>query len=189
MRRAVAAGRRTYLRKPTGADADEVVDRVRASRDHLLPWVHGPDSPAAYAQWLQRGERADCEQFLVCARDDDAVAGFVNLNVIVRGAMQQASAGWASFLPHVGAGHLTAGVALALEVAFTQLRLHRVEANIQPGNTASRTLAVRSGFRLEGYSPGLLQVGGEWCDHERWAVLEPEWRDRRRRDRGEVPAG
>lgn len=180
MRRAVATRPRTYLRKPTTDDADEFVAATNASRSHLRPFVYAAEDVSAYRAWLARGRRADVEQFLVCRREDDAIAGFVNLNNLVSGSLEQASAGWASLRPHVGAGHLTDGLAMVLELAFTQLRLHRVEANIQPANDRSRQLALRCQFRLEGYSPRYLKVGGQWRDHERWAVLADEWRTARR---------
>lgn len=179
MRRAVATRPRTYLRKPSPADAEEFVARVRVS-DHLAPWAFPPDDVGAFRQWLTRGDRHEIEQYLVCDRADDSIAGFVNLNGIQRGAVQRATAGWAALAPYVGRGHLGDGVALVLEVAFTQLRLHRVEADIQPGNEASRTLARRSGMTLEGYSPRLVLVDGEWRDHERWAVDAETWRAARR---------
>lgn len=180
MRRAVATRPATYLRKPTQHDGREFVDGVLASRSHLEPFVYAATSTSAYRSWLARGRRGDVEQFLVCRRDDDAVVGFVNLNNIAAGGLQSGAMGWAAFEAYAGRGHMHDGVQMALEVAFTQLRLHRVEANVQPANHRSRRLAVRCGFRLEGFSPRYLQINGVWCDHERWAILEDEWRSRRR---------
>ncbi|MDZ7673452.1 MAG: GNAT family protein [Acidimicrobiales bacterium] len=176
MRRAVATRPGSYLRKPAEQDGREFIDRVLASRNHLEPFVFAPDSVSAYRSWLARGRRGEVEQFLVCVRGADDIAGFVTLNNITGGALQSAAIGWAGFRPHLGAGHLTAGVSMVLELAFTQIRLHRVEANIQPQNTRSRVLATRTGFHLEGFSPRYLHIGGDWRDHERWAVLTENWR-------------
>lgn len=63
--------------------------------------------------------------------------------------------------------------------AFTkmlELGLHRVEANIQPDNRASRALVRGLGFRLEGFSPRYLKIKGRWRDHERWALTAEEWK-------------
>jgi len=65
---------------------------------------------------------------------------------------------------------MTEAVRRAVTIAFEDFGLHRLEANIQPGNHASIALVKRLGFRLEGFSPQYLQIGGEWRDHERWAV-------------------
>jgi len=175
VKRPVAARPHTYLRKPVVTDAEEFVERV-ATSDHLAPWAFPPKDVGAFRQWLTRGERVENEQYLVCVRAGDAIAGFVNLNGIQRGAVQRASTGWAGFAPHVGHGHLAAGLSMVLEVAFTQLRLHRVEADIQPGNARSRALARRCGLRLEAFSPRLVLIDGDWRDHERWAIDVDTWR-------------
>lgn len=180
MRRAVATRPASYLRKPANADGAEFVARALASRGRLHPWVHPAEEVPDYRSWLAQGRRADAEQFLVCRRDDDTLAGFVTLDTIVLGTLQSAAIGWAAFDPNAGRGHLTDGVEMVLEVAFTQLRLHRIEANIQPGNHRSRSLAIRCGFQLEGFSPRYLRIDGQWRDHERWAVIVDDWRARRR---------
>jgi ribosomal-protein-alanine N-acetyltransferase len=75
---------------------------------------------------------------------------------------------------------MTEAMRLLLREAFTHIGLHRLEANIQPGNVASIALAKRCGFELEGFSPRYLKVGGRWRDHERWAVRTETWRQGRR---------
>lgn len=180
MRRAVAAAPRTYLRRPARTDADEFVARARDSHAHLRPFVRAATDVSAFTSWIAGDDRFDTSQFLVCRRVDDAIVGFVNLNTIFLGALQSASIGWASFRPYAGQGHLTDGVELGLRVAFTSLRLHRVEANIQPANSRSRDLALRCGFSLEGYSPKYLKIGGRWRDHERWTIIVDDWRARQR---------
>jgi ribosomal-protein-alanine N-acetyltransferase len=65
---------------------------------------------------------------------------------------------------------MTEALSGVVEVAFAQLDLHRLEANIQPANQSSRALVQRLGFRLEGLSARYLFIDGAWRDHERWAL-------------------
>ncbi len=65
--------------------------------------------------------------------------------------------------------------------AFGDLRLHRVQASIQPENERSIALVRGAGFRREGLALRYLKIGGRWRDHEHWAITAEERRDRRRR--------
>ncbi|MFT6713977.1 MAG: ribosomal-protein-alanine N-acetyltransferase [Planctomycetota bacterium] len=47
-------------------------------------------------------------------------------------------------------------LAQAIDFAFGQADLHRLEANIMPENTASLAVAKSLGFHREGISPGYL---------------------------------
>ena len=97
---------------------------------------------------------------------------------ITRGSLQSAYLGYAVGSPFAHQGFMRDGIELVLREAFLTLRLHRIEANIQPGNNASIALARGAGFSCEGSSPRYLKIGGRWRDHERWAILAEDWRAR-----------
>jgi len=165
---------RITLRKPTWRDRHEFLAAVRASRALHRGWVAPPASSVAYAAWLQRLRGPAHVGFLAIA--DGAIAGVVNLNEIVRGSFQGAYLGYYANVRLAGRGYMREALALALDQAFGPLRLHRLEANIQPANHPSIALVESLGFRREGVSPRYLKIGGRWRDHERWALLREEWR-------------
>ncbi len=99
----------------------------------------------------------------------------MNFNEIVRGLFQSAYMGYWIGEPFARQGYMGEALRAALDYAFGALGLHRVEANIQPGNEASIALVKRAGFRLEGHSPRYLKIGGGWRDHERWALTVEEF--------------
>jgi ribosomal-protein-alanine N-acetyltransferase len=98
------------------------------------------------------------------------------LSQVFRGSFKNAFLGFYGFSSFVHQGYMTEAVSLGLRHAFRTMRLHRVEANLQPANHESRALVERLGFRREGFSPRYLRIAGRWRDHERWAILAEEWR-------------
>jgi ribosomal-protein-alanine N-acetyltransferase len=162
--------RRVTLRPPAGRDEGEFLELVRASVDLHRPWMAPPSTPEAFQAYLTRYAGPDEESLLVCLRGGGAIAGIVNINSIIRGRFQNGSLAYAAFAPSAGQGYMSEGLDLVVRYAFEQLRLHRLEAQIQPGNQASVKLVRRIGFRYEGCSPELLFIDGAWQDHERWAI-------------------
>ena len=152
---------------------------MRASRKLHRPWIHMPESAEAYAAYLRRADLETNAFYLARRRDDDAIVGFLNVSEIVRGNFQSAFLGYGAVAQAAGHGYLVEAMELLLREAFTRLRLHRLEANIQPANVASIALAKRCGFHHEGFSPRYLKVGGQWRDHERWAITKETWASRR----------
>jgi ribosomal-protein-alanine N-acetyltransferase len=170
---------RVVVRPLTARDRDAFIAAMRASRGLHRPWVAPPVTREAFDALVARARDEAFEALLACRREDGAIVGQFNLGQIVRGPLQSAYLGYYGVAGHGGQGYMTEGMMLVLGRAFRELRLHRVEANIQPGNLASIALARRCGFVREGFSERYLKVGGRWRDHERWAIRAEQWRARR----------
>jgi len=166
---------RVYLRPPAARDRREFLERVHASRRLHRPWAYPPADADAFASYLRRVRRSG-DTPLVCRIEDDAIVGVVNVSNIVHGAFGNATLGYYGLIPFDGQGYMSEGLTLVMRRAFGELGLHRLEANIQPGNERSIALVRRLGFRYEGYSPRMLKIGGRWRDHERWAILAEAFR-------------
>lgn len=167
---------RVFLRVPERADRDEFISLMRASRAFHRPWATAPSDDDRFATYLADSRRPDFEAMLLCRYGDLAILGFFNLSQISRGSLQSAYLGYAVGKPYAGHGYMREGIQLVLRHAFADLRLHRIEANIQPENHASIALARGAGFHREGFSPRYLKIAGRWRDHERWAILADDWR-------------
>ena len=165
---------RIRLRGPSRADESASMDAVWNSRDVHHPWVSPPDSPEAFRAYLERMNKPDSYAFLVCRADTDEIAGVVNITHVVLGPFCSGYLSYYVFAGHERQGFMREGLKAVVRHAFGELALHRLEANIQPGNKASIALVRSIGFAKEGYSPRYLKVGGEWRDHERWAILAPD---------------
>lgn len=122
------------------------------------------------------GQREDLRRFEIRRGSRGAIVGSVEISRIARGNFQSAYLGYGIVAHHRRKGYMTEALQLALRHAFRELRLHRVEANIEPGNEASIALVRRAGFTREGFSRRYLKLGGRWRDHERWALLREDWR-------------
>ncbi len=149
---------------------------VGASRVLHRPWVYAPDSEEKFQRLVDHGAGGRTESFVVCRKTDGAIVGVINLSEIIRGALQSAFVGYYGAAGFEKQGYMTEGLDLVIRYAFRTLRLHRLEANIQPENIRSIKLAKRCGFRKEGFSPKYLRIAGRWRDHERWAMTAGEMR-------------
>jgi len=153
---------------------------VRRSRSLHRSWV----APKArtrkeFLTYLKRFSSDRNFGFLVIERNSRAIAGVININEVIRGAFQCGALGYYAFSPYAGNGLMREGMLLVLKYAFQKLKLHRVEANIQPRNRASIALVQKCGFVREGLSRRMLKVCGQWRDHERWALLVEDFQGKR----------
>jgi ribosomal-protein-alanine N-acetyltransferase len=167
---------RVALRQPMPGDVREVIAMNRRSKHFQCPWAYAPLNDSGWAAYIERIEGERNHGFLVCLLDTGAIVGVINISEIVRGLFQSAYLGFYAGAQFAGQGYMAEGMKLVLDVGFDRLKLHRLEANIQPENRRSIALVRRLGFRKEGFSPRYLKIGGRWKDHERWAITAEEWR-------------
>jgi ribosomal-protein-alanine N-acetyltransferase len=172
----ILKGKKVCLRKPTGEDFDELDALYKSSR-HLHRGLVSPNfSRANFNELLIRNEREDYESFLICVIETDEIAGTITLSQIFRKAFCNAYLGYLLGAQFTGKGLMTEAVALVLKHAFINLKLHRVEANVQPQNFPSINVLKRCGFTKEGFSRKYLKISGKWRDHERWAIIKEDWK-------------
>lgn len=175
---------RVRIAELTADDGSDFVAAMRASAKMHRPWLEMPTDATAFDAMFERTQDDTFYSLLARRREDGAIVGFFNVSNIVRRSFQSAFLGYGGSAVFAGQGYMSEAMQLTLRFAFVDLGLHRLEANIQPGNAASIALARRSGFVNEGFSERYLKIGGRWRDHERWAIRAEQWRAFRRADAG-----
>jgi ribosomal-protein-alanine N-acetyltransferase len=168
-------GKQVFLRAPGRNDLEEFIALNRESAWFHRGLVSPPSDDTQFLEYLERCNRSDTASFFICRKTDRAIAGAINLSQIFRGGFQNAYLGYFMGASFAGKGYGTEALQLILRYAFKALQLHRIEANIQPGNVASVALVKRAGFVQEGYSRRYLKIAGKWRDHERWAIIAEDW--------------
>ncbi|MEU9339429.1 GNAT family protein [Streptomyces sp. NPDC048290] len=167
----LAEGPRVGIRPFTRGDGEEFTARARESKALHQPWLFPPTTAATYAAYARLVTEDPAKAgFLVCERAGGRLAGFITINNIVLGAFQSGAVAYGAFAHAAGRGLMGEALGLVVDHAFGPMRLHRLEINVQPGNTASLALARSQGFWHEGFSPKMLFIDGAWRDHERFAL-------------------
>ncbi|WP_053959761.1 GNAT family N-acetyltransferase [Sulfobacillus thermosulfidooxidans] len=106
--------------------------------------------------------------------DEGPLLGYVNLNNVIRGVFHNCDMGYAIDYDLRNQGVMTAAVKEAIDFAFNDINLHRIQVAIIPTNTPSLRVAEKTGFRLIGLSPQYLKIHGVWQDHLLLAQVCPE---------------
>ncbi|MCW3474109.1 GNAT family N-acetyltransferase [Limobrevibacterium gyesilva] len=161
--------RAVTIRPVAYADGPALIRAHVESRALHTPWAEPFTDMAGFKSWF--ATTLSDRKVSMVAEYEGRIAGLINLNEIVRGGFLSAYLGYHGMAGVTGRGVMTEAVRLTVAHAFGPLGLHRVEANIQPGNARSLALVQRLGFRCEGFSPRYLRIAGAWRDHERWAKL------------------
>ena len=183
------AGKRVMLRPLAANDFREWSEVRRRNHDWLTVWEPSrhahqadpvSDRGAFTARCMQHDrDRANGSAYQFGLFVDQHVAGEVNLNNVVRGAMQSGTIGYWIDQARAGHAYVAEAVVVVVQFAFEQLGLHRVEICIVPRNLRSRRVMEKLGIRDEGLALRYLEINGVWEDHIRYGMTIEEWHDRR----------
>ena len=170
-----------YIRRLELPDAEALLEMLVRDRSFLDQWEPTRSDSfftlEAHQRWLERiqGDEnfADFGIFLTAG---DELVGRIQLSGISRGPFENAYLGYFVSEKHNGRGYATEAVRQAVDAAFGELGLHRVQAAVIPRNVASIRVLEKAGFREEGVALRYLQIAGVWEDHKLYAVTAEEWR-------------
>jgi [ribosomal protein S5]-alanine N-acetyltransferase len=165
---------RLAVRGLVGSDEPAFVSLARTSLPFHRPWIKLPTDSNAFEQYLSKFDNEISFGFVVCK--EESIVGFISLSGIERDPYQRGRLGYGVFEQYANMGYMSFGLKQVVRLGFDELGLHRLEADIQPGNEPSRRLVRRNGFTCEGISRRFIRIDGEWMDHERWALTVDEWR-------------
>lgn len=153
---------------------------VRAeNREWLSPWeatlpfIPGSDEASlrkelpSFFQLVRtlNRESRDCRSISFAMWHENNLIGQISMGGIILGALRGAHIGYWIDQSYAGRGFTTQAVNLLTEYGFSVLALHRIEINLRPENTASRRVAEKAGYLLEGERPRYLHIDGDWRDH------------------------
>ena len=135
-----------------------------------------PKAPSALEPWLEAYSRSNTGYlFGVRPLDGDELLGFVELNDIFwphRHTWVSIAIGDAA---NQGQGYGTEALGLALQFAFQELNLHRVQLTVFSYNQRAIALYEKLGFRREGIFREHLERDGTRFDMYLYGILRPEW--------------
>ncbi|MFG6443880.1 GNAT family N-acetyltransferase [Microbacterium sp. P06] len=160
-------------------DARTLQNELLSNRSWLRQWeATSPDGPVSFDMRL--GVRRLLQQHRdglgvpLVMEYNGQVAGQLNVWGIARGSLSSATIGYWVSERFAGKSITPTSVALATDLCFTELRLHRMEICIRPENQASLRVVEKLGFRYEGLRRRYIHINGDWRDHYAFALVREE---------------
>ena len=181
-------GRRVVLRPLVTTDFRAWSEVRLRNEQWLTPWeplraAHLSDPARERDAFSSRCAARDRERQMGVAYGfglfvDDLLVGEVNLNNVVRGALQSGTIGYWIDRGHAGRRYVAEAAVVLFRFAFDELLLHRMEICIVPRNANSRRVMEVLRIREEGVAARYLEINGVWEDHMRYGFTAEEWQAR-----------
>jgi len=167
------------MRPPEVEDAEVLLEFYQQNRQHLSPWEPQRDESFYSLENMQNLIEEKKEalllrkelSLLIFLQESNALIGQISLSNMIFGVFLSSFLGYKVAEDKQNCGYATEAVKKMVDIAFEDYGLHRVEANVIPGNAASRRVLIKTGFTEEGLSRRYLKLNGKWEDHLHYVRL------------------
>ena len=170
---------RIFLRQISDADVDAfytVYSNPEVMRYWSTPPLPNRDAASKQIAEIHEGfKRRELLKWAIALRDNDMLIGTATL-FHPDFSNRRSEIGYALGRAQWGNGYMQETLKAVIDFAFEKLELHRIEADVDPRNTASIRTLERLGFQREGYLRERWQVNGEIQDALFYGLLRPEWK-------------
>ena len=173
---------RVRLRHLENSDTDSLFE-IFSDAEALRFWSHPPYKTRAEAEKLlaeihEYFRQKSLFQWGIALKPDDKIIGTTTL-FRLDDQSRRAEIGYILNRGFWGKGLVNEALTALLDFAFGELKLHRIEADIDPRNAASQRVVERLGFIKEGHLRERWIVGGEIQDTLFYGLLESDWQKTR----------
>ena len=170
---------RLFLKTLGPSDAEAVADYYRRNRSFLEEFEPGRGDEFYTAEHQAKllatdsAEMADGTMFRLwlLKKGDGKLIGSLAFNNIVRGPFLSCFVGYKLDGDEINRGFMTEALRKGIDIMFRESGLHRIEANIMPGNRRSLRVVEKLGFSNEGLARRYLKINGKWEDHIHMVLL------------------
>jgi ribosomal-protein-alanine N-acetyltransferase len=164
----------------SGDDVEDLGAYWERNRTHLMPTQPQRDE----SFWTVEGQRQRLERaapdvsagrvFPFLVREDGALVAEVTLSDVTHGAFCSSHVGYSVDGERLRRGIASWSVDAVAGMAFTELRLHRLQAATMVDNIASQRVLQRCSFDRIGVAARYLAIAGRWADHVLWQRINAE---------------
>ena len=172
---------RLLLRRFTPEDAQNMFDTWASDEDvaRYVTWPAHRDVSATHALltlWERAYEQPNEYNWCIVVRKTNRPIGSLGV-MDIDDRLRKGALGYVIAQPCWGNGFTTEAAAAVLELMFSEVGLHRVEAIHDPRNPASGAVMRKLGMQREGLvRHAHMDNCGRFIDVEQYSILKPEWK-------------
>lgn len=164
-----------YLRALTHGDSDGLY-ALLSDAQTVKYWVSTPIvdrqvSNDKLAEYMASNEKGESIDWAVCLKNQPQMIGRCVLFHLDE-PNRRAEIGFILNRKYWRRGLMRQAVEAVVQFGFDTLKLHRIEADVDPDNAGSLALLESLGFKREGYFPERWLVGDQWKDSVMLGLLK-----------------